>query len=44
MFDMRGVVPFLLACGAILGALGLGLAMLLWRGALWILEHVRWEW
>ena len=44
MFDFRGVVPFLLFCGAILGAIGFGLAMLLWRAALWILEHVRSEW
>ena len=44
MFDFRGVVPFLLFCGAILGAIGFGLALLLWRAALWMLEHVRLEW
>ena len=44
MFDFRGVVPFLLFCGAILGAIGFGLALLLWRAALWMLEHVRFEW
>ena len=44
MFDFRGVVPFLLVCGAILGAIGFGLALLLWRAALWMLEHVRLEW
>ena len=43
MFDFRGVVPFLLVCGAILGALGHGLALLLWRAAMWMLDHVRWE-
>ena len=42
MFDFRGGGSFLLVCGAVLGAIGLGLAMLLWRAALWILEHVRW--
>jgi hypothetical protein len=44
MFDFRGAIPFLLFCGAVLGAIGLGLAVLLLRAAWWILEHVRWEW
>ena len=44
MFDFRGVVPFLLVCGAILGAIGVGIAVALWRLGWWILEHVRLEW
>lgn len=42
MCDFRGVVPFLLFCGAILGAVWIGVAVGLWRLVSWILQHIQW--
>jgi hypothetical protein len=42
MFDFRGVLPFLLFCGAVLGAIGVGIAVALWRLAWWIFQHIQW--
>jgi hypothetical protein len=42
MFDMRGVIPFLLVCGAFLGAIGVALAVLTIRLAWWAWQHIQW--
>lgn len=41
-FDMRGLVPFLLCCGAVLGAVLCGLALAAWRVGWWLWEHIQW--
>jgi hypothetical protein len=42
MFDMRGVIPFLLITGAFLGAIGVGIAVVVVRVAWWVWQHIQW--